>query len=158
MISRELEAEILRLYHAEHWRVGTVVRQLHLHHATVRCVPPRRVSAAEQSVRRSMADPLLPFIQDAPHTPSDSAGQSPSRSSHWRYERRGTPRFGSGSHSRSLRLACLERRANGLSAALQWESLLGGSSMLGAEVLNAVNCVGFRKMTLHWLQAENCVS
>ena len=35
---------------------------------------------------------------------------------------------------------------------------IGGNSMLGAEVLNALNCAGFRNMTLHWLQAKNCVS
>ena len=29
MISRDLEAEILRLYHAEGWRIGTAGRQLH---------------------------------------------------------------------------------------------------------------------------------
>ena len=39
MISRELEAEILRLYHAEHWPVGTLARQLGIHHDTVRRVP-----------------------------------------------------------------------------------------------------------------------
>jgi len=37
-ISRELEAEILRLYHAEGWRIGTVCRQLRVHRATVRRV------------------------------------------------------------------------------------------------------------------------
>jgi hypothetical protein len=35
---------------------------------------------------------------------------------------------------------------------------IGGNSMLGAAVLNSLNCVGFRNMTLHWLQAKNCVS
>jgi hypothetical protein len=29
MISRALEAEILRLYHAEGWPIGTIARQLH---------------------------------------------------------------------------------------------------------------------------------
>ena len=38
MISRALEAEILRLHHAEHWPVGTLARQLQVHHATVRRV------------------------------------------------------------------------------------------------------------------------
>src|SRR6185437_8716265 len=65
MISRELEAEILRLYHAEHWPVGTVAQQLHVHHSTVRRVLTQAgIPAAEQSVRRSMADPFLPFIQE----------------------------------------------------------------------------------------------
>ncbi|HHH83008.1 MAG TPA: IS21 family transposase, partial [Chloroflexi bacterium] len=63
MISPELEAEILRLYHAEHWRVGTIAAQLHVHHSTVRRVLIQSgVSAARSSVRPSIADPFLPFI------------------------------------------------------------------------------------------------
>src|SRR6185437_13747872 len=65
MISRELEAEILRLYHAEHWPIGTLARQLGIHHDTVRRVLTQAgIPAAEQSTRRSMADPFVPFIQD----------------------------------------------------------------------------------------------
>lgn len=65
VISRELEAEILRLYHAEHWPIGTVARQLHVHHATVRRVLTQAgIPAVQQSARRSMADPFVPFIQE----------------------------------------------------------------------------------------------
>ncbi|MGH7015378.1 MAG: IS21 family transposase [Stellaceae bacterium] len=65
MISRELEAEILRLHHAEHWFIGTLARQLHVHHDTVRRVLTQAgIPAAEQSTRGSMADPFVPFIQD----------------------------------------------------------------------------------------------
>ena len=65
MISRELEAEILRLYHAEHWPIGTLAGQLHVHHATVRRVLTQAgIPAAQQSVHRSMADPFVPFIQE----------------------------------------------------------------------------------------------
>lgn len=65
MISRELEAEILRLYHAEHWRIGTLARQMSIHHATVRRVLTQAgIPAAAQSARNSMADPFVPFIQD----------------------------------------------------------------------------------------------
>lgn len=63
MITRALEAEILRLYHAEHWPVGTVARQLRVHHSTVRRVlvlagvaPPVRIA------RTSIVDPYLGFI------------------------------------------------------------------------------------------------
>lgn len=62
-IPPELEAQILRYYHVEKWRVGTIARQLHVHHGTVtrvlaqaglpRTVPPRR---------RSQVEPYLPFI------------------------------------------------------------------------------------------------
>ena len=34
-ISPDLEAQILRYYHVEKWRVGTIARQLHVHHGTV---------------------------------------------------------------------------------------------------------------------------
>lgn len=65
MISRELEAQILRLYHAEHWPVGTLARQLGIHHDTVRRVLTQAgIPAAVQSTRGSMADPFVPFIQE----------------------------------------------------------------------------------------------
>ncbi len=38
MIAPELEAKIVRLHHAEKWRVGTLARQLGVHHSTVRRV------------------------------------------------------------------------------------------------------------------------
>jgi len=64
MIPPELEAEILRLYHAEHWRVGTIARQLQVHHSTVRRVLLQSgVPAAGSAVRPSIADPFLPFIR-----------------------------------------------------------------------------------------------
>ena len=65
MIARELEAEILRLYHAEGWRIGTVARQLHVHHRTVRRVLTQAgVALAPQQLGASMLDPYLAFIQD----------------------------------------------------------------------------------------------
>ena len=65
MISPELEAEILRLYHAEHWRVGTIAVQLHVHHSAVRRVLVQSgVPAARSAARPSIADPFLPFITD----------------------------------------------------------------------------------------------
>ena len=63
MISPELEAEILRLYHAEKWRIGTVATQLGVHHTTVRRVLAQAgVPAGRQSARPSLADPYLGFI------------------------------------------------------------------------------------------------
>ena len=41
MIAADQEARVLRLYHAEKWRVHTIARQLGLHHATVRRVLAR---------------------------------------------------------------------------------------------------------------------
>jgi transposase len=64
MISPERAAEILRLYHAEKWKPGTVARQLGVHHTTVR----RVLAAAGQapgldSARPSIADPFVALIR-----------------------------------------------------------------------------------------------
>ena len=34
----DIEAQILRFYHAEKWTIGTIARQLHIHHSVVRRV------------------------------------------------------------------------------------------------------------------------
>jgi transposase len=62
--SPEIEAQILRYYHAEKWKIDTIATQLHVHHSVVRRVleqaglprtgPPRRPSRV---------DPYLPFIR-----------------------------------------------------------------------------------------------
>ena len=66
ILSKQQETDILRYYFAERWRVGTIARQLHLHHSPVerviakagipkperstapdrnRCQPPQRLCA-----------------------------------------------------------------------------------------------------------------
>ncbi len=62
MISAEREAEILRLYHVEKWRVGTIATQLKIHHSTVRRVIGHDGLASEH-VRPSAIDPYIPFIR-----------------------------------------------------------------------------------------------
>lgn len=63
MIPRALEAEILRLHHAEGWPIGTLATQLRVHHSTVRRVLAQAgVPAAHQTVRASMVEPYLAFI------------------------------------------------------------------------------------------------
>lgn len=64
MIPRHLEAEILRLYHAEGWRIGTLCRQLRVHRDTVRRVLSQAGIAPPLRVRPSMIEPFVPFIQD----------------------------------------------------------------------------------------------
>ena len=62
-ISPELVAQILRLHEAEHWRVGTIARQLHVHHDAVRRVlvaHDRPASAAP--LRPSRIDPYRAFL------------------------------------------------------------------------------------------------
>ena len=65
MITKETEAEILRLHHAETWRIGTIATQLGVHHSTVRRVLAQAgLDAGRVSVRPSMADPYVPFIEE----------------------------------------------------------------------------------------------
>lgn len=63
MISKESEAEIMRLYHGEKWPIGTIARQLGLHHTTVqRVLRHAGVELKTVAPRPSMADPFVPFI------------------------------------------------------------------------------------------------
>jgi len=65
MISPHKEAEILRVYHAEKWKVGTIARQLSIHHDVVRRVLAQAGQApGTQMVRPSMIEPYLPFITE----------------------------------------------------------------------------------------------
>lgn len=65
MISRELEAEILRLHHAERWPIGTLSRQLRVHHTTVRRVLRQAgIAMVRERPRPSMIDPYVSFIED----------------------------------------------------------------------------------------------
>ncbi|MFT5176622.1 MAG: transposase [Gammaproteobacteria bacterium] len=64
-LSVTLQAEIVRLYHAEHWRIGTIAAQLGVHHSSVR----RVLSAAGIALpviapRSSALDPYVPFITE----------------------------------------------------------------------------------------------
>ena len=63
-VSSELEAQILRYYHVERWRIGTIARQLNVHHGTVQRVLRRAgVPVPERSARASRIDQYLPFIR-----------------------------------------------------------------------------------------------
>src|SRR5271165_3353643 len=78
VIAPDIEAQILRYHHAEKWTVGTIARQLHVHHSVVRRVlaqaglprigPPPRPS---QDRRLSALHP--PDVGDVP----DADGQPP---------------------------------------------------------------------------------
>jgi transposase len=62
-ISAELEAQILRYYHVEKWRPGTIARQLHVHHDTVaRVLAQAGLPRIVRPARPSKIDPYLPFI------------------------------------------------------------------------------------------------
>ena len=63
MIPAELEERIMRLYFVEKWRVGTIAKQVGVHHTTVsRVLRDHGLSKCIQ--RPSMVDPYLPFIEE----------------------------------------------------------------------------------------------
>jgi hypothetical protein len=67
-ISPELEAQILSDCHVEKWRVGTIARQLGIHHGTVDRVLPQAglpkagLPKAAHPHRPSLIDAFLPFV------------------------------------------------------------------------------------------------
>ena len=62
-LSREQETHILRYYFAEKWRVGTIARQLNLHHSSIeRVIAQAGIPKPERSRQPSIIDPFLPFM------------------------------------------------------------------------------------------------
>lgn len=62
-IPPDLEAQILRYYHVEKWRVGTIARQLHVHHGTVaRVLAQAGLPRIGPPARRSQVESYPPFI------------------------------------------------------------------------------------------------
>lgn len=61
-VTPELHAQILRYYHVERWRVGTIARQLQVHHGTVERVLHQAGLPRIGNVRACRIDPYLPFI------------------------------------------------------------------------------------------------
>jgi AraC-like DNA-binding protein len=62
----DLAARIERMYTVEHWRVGTIARQLHVHRDTVRRI--LRANGAAPSgapLRTSLIEPYRAFIGEA---------------------------------------------------------------------------------------------
>mgnify|MGYP006383484209 FL=1 len=62
-LTPEIEAQILRYYHAEHWRIGTIATQLHVHRDSVARVLSQAGLPGLGTLRRPSAiDPYLPFV------------------------------------------------------------------------------------------------
>lgn len=69
MLSPERQAQVLRLYHAERWRIGTIATQLNLHRDTVaRVLALAGLPPIEPAQRASMIDPYMPFIRQTLET------------------------------------------------------------------------------------------
>ncbi len=59
----DIEAQILRFYHAEKWTIGTIARQLHIHNGVVRRVLTQAgLPKIGPKPRKSLVDAYLPFI------------------------------------------------------------------------------------------------
>lgn len=64
-ISKEIEAEVVRLFHAEGWRQNTIAKQLQVHHSSVARILARNgVLPKPTRGRPSMVDKYIPFIKD----------------------------------------------------------------------------------------------
>jgi transposase len=63
MISEAQRAEIRRLFYAEHWRIGTIARELGLHAETVRAALESARFSRRVVVRKSQLDPYVPFLR-----------------------------------------------------------------------------------------------
>ncbi len=64
-IPPDLEAQVLRYYHVEKWRVGTIAKQLGVHHETIaRVLAQAGLPRIATPQRPSKIDPYLPFIRE----------------------------------------------------------------------------------------------
>jgi transposase len=96
MIPKDLEARILRLRLVEHWPVGTIARELGVHHSTVKRVLHHQGLPVDVTSRPSMIEPFLPFI----HETLATYPALPASRLHAMVAERGYP--GSGSHFRRV--------------------------------------------------------
>ncbi len=62
-ISKDIEAKILRYHYVEKWRVGTIARELRIHHSVVsRVLSTKGIAKADLIAKESIIMPYLPFI------------------------------------------------------------------------------------------------
>lgn len=62
MIDCYIAAEILRLYHAEKWLVGTIASHLGVHHDVVQRVVADEGKDKKRTPCPRLVDPYIPFI------------------------------------------------------------------------------------------------
>jgi transposase len=63
-ITPEQEAQVLRYHHVEKWRIGTIARQLHIHHYAVERVLRREGLPEIGNTQHSIIDSYLPFVRE----------------------------------------------------------------------------------------------
>jgi hypothetical protein len=63
MITPETRVQIRHYFYAEHWKIGTIARELGLHPDTVRSAIEVQRLGGTQPLRPSCVDPYLPFLR-----------------------------------------------------------------------------------------------
>jgi transposase len=63
MISQETRAQIRRYFYAEHWKIGTIARELGVHPDTVRNAIESERFRSMQPLRASVVDPYIAFLR-----------------------------------------------------------------------------------------------
>jgi transposase len=63
MISPEVRAQIRRYFYAEHWKIGTIARELSVHPDAVRNAIEAERFKSSRPLRASVVDPYLGFVQ-----------------------------------------------------------------------------------------------
>ena len=63
MLSIELRAQIRRWFYAEHWKIGTIAKQLEVHHDAVRHALETEKFHRAQTLRPLVTDPYVEFVQ-----------------------------------------------------------------------------------------------
>jgi len=63
MISQETRAQIRRYFYAEHWKIGTIARELGVHPDTVRNAIESERFRSMQPLRASLVDPYIAFLR-----------------------------------------------------------------------------------------------
>ncbi len=63
MISPEVRAQLRRYFYAEHWKIGTIARELGVHPDAVRNAIEAEKFKSSQPMRASVVDPYLGFVQ-----------------------------------------------------------------------------------------------
>src|SRR5581483_7932638 len=63
MISPETRAQIRRYFYAEHWKIGTIARELNVHPDAVRNAIETNRFHVTQPMRASITDPYMEFVR-----------------------------------------------------------------------------------------------
>jgi transposase len=63
MISQETTAQIRRCFYAEHWKIGTIARELGVHPDAVRNGIESERFRSTQPLRASVVDPYIAFLR-----------------------------------------------------------------------------------------------